>query len=319
MGVEGVCKGDYIQSYPKQLRSGLALVAAVTRFSDEKSAEQMFVEARWPDGVRCPRCASANVKDRPTRKPAPFRCHNCRKDFSVKTGTVMQGSNLPLSKWALVAFLMTTNLKGVSSMKLHRDLGITQKTAWHLAHRIRKAWETDKGLFTGPVEVDETYIGGKERNKHADQKRRAGRGPVGKTAVVGVKDRDTNQVSAAAVQGTDRRTLQGFVAERTVAGTRVYTDEHGAYHGMPNHVSVRHSTGEYVRDGAHSNGIESFWSMLKRGVIGTYHHISEKHTGRYATEFSGRHNKLSADTLDQMQDMIIQLVGKRLRYQDLIA
>ena len=122
----------------------------------------------------------------------------------MKTGTVMQGSNLPLSKWALVAFLMTTNLKGVSSMKLHRDLGITQKTAWHLAHRIRKAWETDKGLFAGPVEVDETYIGGKERNKHADQKRRAGRGPVGKTAVVGVKDRDTNQVSAAAVQGTDR-------------------------------------------------------------------------------------------------------------------
>ena len=134
----------------KHYRDGIPLVEAVKRFGDEETAEKMFIDARWPDGIACPKCSSLMVKVSPTRKPAPFRCYDCWTDFSVKTGTVMQGSNLSLSKWALAAYLMTTSLKGVSSMKLHRDLGITQKSAWHLAHRIRKAWETDKGLLLAP-------------------------------------------------------------------------------------------------------------------------------------------------------------------------
>lgn len=304
----------------KYFRKGMTLVQAISEFSDEAKVERMFIDTRWPNGVRCPFCESDNVVARPTRKPAPFRCYNCRKDFSVKTGTVMEGSNLSLSKWALASYLMTTNLKGVSSMKLHRDLGITQKTAWFLEHRIRKAWESDNGLFSGPVEADETYIGGKETNKHEWKKLKAGRGTVGKTAVVGIKDRETNQIQSQVVESTDKPTLQGFVQEHTEPFTQVYTDEAAAYRGINRpHEAVKHGAKEYVRGEAHTNGMESHWAMLKRGIYGTYHHISEKHADRYATEFAGRHNNRPADTIDQMTAMFRGMEGKRLRYQDLIG
>jgi transposase-like protein len=304
----------------KHYRKGITLTELFEMFPDDKSAEEWFVNSRWPDGVRCPHCDSENVKENAAHPTMPFRCNSCKKQFSAKTNTVMHGSKVGYQKWAITLYLMTTNLKGVSSMKLHRDLGVTQKTAWHMVSRIRKAYEEVNELFDGEVEVDESYFGGKEGNKHAKDKLNAGRGTAGKTPVVGIKDRETNQVKAQVVPSTNRPTLQAFVTENTTPETIVYTDEASAYSGLPReHVAVKHSVGEYVREQAHTIGLESFWSVLKRGFNGTFHHINPRHLHRYIGEFSGRHNDRPSDTIEQMTHMVQAMEGKRLRYADLIS
>ena len=193
----------------KSDREGITMVQLCDMFPDENSAREWFEARVWPTGRHCPRCGSTDTKEASHAK-MPYWCPDCRSYFSVKVGTVLEGSKISLRKWVYAIYLHLTSLKGVSSMKLHRDIGVSQPAAWFMLQRIRKAWENDGHWpFAGPIEIDETYMGGKERNKHKGKKIKAGRGTVGKTAVVGAKDRKTNKIAAKVVKGTDTKTLQG--------------------------------------------------------------------------------------------------------------
>ena len=311
----------------KHFRKGLTLPQLFAMFPDDKAAEDWFIGRRWPDGVRCPHCDHDDAQDGAAHRNQRFRCRGCRKRFSARTGTVLAVPKLGFQTWLVAIYLLTTGPKGASLMKLHRDLGICQSSAWDLAHRIRKAWAAGESFepFLGPVEADETFVGGKAKNmSHARRKATIhGRGPVGKTAVVGVKDRATGKVAAAPVADTSASTLVPFVADRAAAGADVFTDEHRSYKPLVSlgycHAAVAHSVREFARGPVHTNGIESLWSMFKRGYIGTYHQMSEAHLHRYVDEFTGRHNIRPLDTLEQMGSVVEGAVGKRLRYANLIA
>lgn len=303
-------------------RRGMTLLEVADKFPTNEAAREWLESLLWPNGAFCPHCGSFNVQCGIEHPRMTHRCRDCdnRPMFTVRIGTVMEGTKMPYRVWAIGIYLFTTNIKGVSSMRLHRELGIGQKAAWFMLQRLRKAAEMETGLFSGPIEVDETYVGGKRKNMPTHKRNElTGRGTVGKTAVVGAKDRATRRVSAKVVDSTDRATLHGFVGETAQPGTKVYTDDARAYIGLPNHESVKHSVGEYVRGQAHTNGVESFWSLLKRGYQGIYHKMSPKHLERYVHEFATRHNIRDADTLEQMQLVVAGMARKRLKYDDLIA
>jgi transposase-like protein len=301
------------------------LQQAIVHFSDKDIAHQYLVDLRWSDGVVCPKCGGKEHSYLTTRKT--WKCKACKKQFSVKVGTIFENSPIGLDKWLPAVWMIANAKNGISSCEIARALGVTQKTAWFMLHRIRLAMQS--GTFetlSGEIEADETYIGGKAENMHK-WKREAmglqGRGTVGKAIVFGLLERNagdkSSKVKTKVVRNTKKKTLQPEIRKSIEAGSNLFTDALQSYNGMDEyiHESIDHAT-EYVKGNVHTNGIENYWSLFKRSLRGTYVSCNASHLFRYLDEQTFRFNNRRDNDSTRFTEVLSMVAGKRLKYAQLI-
>src|SRR5438552_7559003 len=305
------------ETFPK------TLLGAIKYFADRDNSLNFMVQIHWPEGVTCPWCDSSEHSFISTRRV--WKCKECRKQFRAKVGTKFEDSPIGLDKWFPAVWMIVNMKNGISSYELGKALGVMQKTAWFMNHRIRKAMQT--GTFrklAGEVEVDETYIGGKARNMHKwkREQRIQGRGGIGKVAVMGLLERD-GEVRAQVIGEADQDTLHKAVKRNVRRGSEVFSDGWKAYNGIDErsryiHSVINHAE-KYVDGNVHTNGIENFWSLLKRTLKGTYVSVEPFHLFRYLDEQAFRFNKRTGNDLYRFLEVASNLTGRRLTFEELTA
>ncbi len=297
-------------------------------FHDETKARVWLEKELWPDGPICPHCGTINeatLLHGKSHRPGLYQCNACREPFTVTVGTLYERSKIPLHKWLAATHLMMASKKGISSLQIGRMLGLSKKTAWFLCHRIRESLrETNPDMIGGEgktVEIDESFVGGLEKNKHRSERKHVGTGGAGKEAVFALVERG-GKVRSHHIPAVNASNLRPIVEAQIHGATYVMTDEGGAAKKVGSefalHDSVNHSVGEYVRGDAHTNTIEGYFSIMKRGIYGTFHHVSQQHLKRYLAEFDFRYNEreaLGVNDAERMAKSVTGIVGKRLYYR----